>query len=135
MKHETLCENIRRSFNVVELQRAYIQFPHVLPDGTTISICHTPETIGVAMVGDPDDASVVLCSWVWQKLVAFFPREALEDSNVVIFMRRWPTLVEYADEQGRTCTRLAMRLAIPGYKLQDIFDRAASLAGMSPLVL
>ena len=78
------------------------------------------ETVAVAMVGETDVTEAVLCGWVRNKLHALLTKEEREDAVFVLFWRRHPSVNEFPDAQGRICTMLRLRLAIPGLDLSEM---------------
>lgn len=83
------------------------------------------QTIRVSIVGEPEAVEHVLCGWAHTHLSNLIPKEQREDRAVLLFWRRHPSITEFIDERGRTCTCLSLRLVIPGYPLDDIASKDA----------
>lgn len=116
MNASDLRQQLSRIFCCVDgPPRAYFEFPQ---NGETIRIIYG--LIAVAMRGEPDNVETILCLWALTKLSDLLTPEQRDDASVVLFWRRHPSIDEFADEKGRTCTRLRMRLCIPGYDLSEI---------------
>lgn len=88
------------------------------PDDQVIRVVY--RTVRVGMPGAADIVEPVLCGWAWARLLALIKTEQGEDRSMLLFWRVRPVIGEYADSQGRICTHLRMRLAIPGIDLSSI---------------
>ncbi len=81
------------------------------------------------MRGEQDAIEPILCSWVWQKMLAGFEKEEIQDRSVLVLFRRWPEVSSYTDERGYESVKLTMRLAIPARDLGAIFGDALKQEG------
>lgn len=125
MNVRDLHEHLRTNFTCVNgTPRAYMEIPCPLPDQQIHVARFVYEIIGVTMRGEPEAIEEILCGWVWQKMLAGFEKEEIEDRGVLILFRRWPEVSNYIDEQGHECVKLTMRLAIPARDLETIFGEA-----------
>lgn len=130
MNVRDLHEQLRTSFTCVNgTPRAYMEIPCPLPDQQIHIARFVYETVGVTMRGTPELVEEILCGWLWQKLVASFEVEEIEDGGVLILFRRWPEVSSYTDEQGRECAKITMRLSIPARDLSAIFGPAVTKEG------
>lgn len=77
-------------------------------------------TVRVAVIGEQDVAEPLLTQWVYAKLSERVTKDERADRTRVLFWRIAPSIGEFIDEKGRTCTVLRMRLAIPGVDLSEI---------------
>lgn len=125
MNVRDLHEQLRTNFTCVNgAPRAYMEIPCPLPDQRIHIARFVYETVGVTMRGTPELVEEILCGWVWQKMLAGFEKEEIEDRGVLILFRRWPEVSGYTDEYGHECVKLTMRLAIPARSLETIFGEA-----------
>lgn len=77
-------------------------------------------TVRVGMRGAADVIEPVLCGWAWGRLRELVSKESLEHKLWILFWRQRPQITEFVDSEGRVCTHLRMRLAIPGIELKSI---------------
>lgn len=77
-------------------------------------------TVRVAQIGEGDYVQPVLCGWVLNHMRALLTDEQREDRSTILFWRKRPMVEEFLDKQGRICTALRMRLAIPGIDLAHL---------------
>lgn len=136
MNVRDLHEQLRASFTCVNgTPRAYMEIrvpvPHPEPPHE-VYIHHARfvyEAVGVTMRGEPEHIEPILCAWAWQKLIAGFDKERIQDRDVLILFRRWPEVLGYIDSEGYECTKLTMRLVIPAEDLKRIFGEAVCKEG------
>lgn len=125
MNVRDLHEQLRTHFTCINgVPRAYMDIRCPLPDQQIHVARFVYQTVGVTMRGTPELAEEIMCGWLWQKLFVAFPKEQMEDHNVLIIFRRWPEVSNYIDNESHEATKLTMRLAIPGEDLLDIFGAA-----------
>lgn len=130
MNIRDLHEKLRTHFTCVDgTPRSYMEIRCPLNDGQLHIARFIYETIGVTMRGATEDIEPILCSWLWQKLFTAFPKEQMEDHDVLILFRRWPQVAEYTDGEGHEATKLTMRLVIPGDSMRRIFGDAVKEEG------
>lgn len=130
MNVRDLHEQLRTNFTCVNgTPRAYMEIRCPLPDQQVHTARFVYEVVGVTMRGEPEHIEPILCAWLWQKLVAGFDKERIQDRDVLILFRRWPEVSNYIDSDGYECTKLTMRLAIPAENLYDIFGAAVCKEG------
>lgn len=130
MNTRDLHEKLRSTFSCIDgVPRAYMEIRCPLPNQQIHLARFVYESIGITMRGDIEDIEPILCAWFWQKLVAGFEKERLEDHNVLIIFRRWPQVSEYTDMEGHAATKLTLRLVIPGEDLRRIFGLAVKEEG------
>lgn len=125
MNVRDLHEQLRTGFTCVNgTPRSYMEIPIPLPDQQVHIARFVYEVVGVTMRGEPEHIEPILCAWLWQKLVAGFDKERIQDHNVLILFRRWPEVSSYIDTEGFECVKLTMRLSIPAEDLRRIFGAA-----------
>lgn len=117
----TLREQLLRIFCYIDgPQRAYFEIPTGIPEVPILTFPY--ETFAVAMRGEPEIAEPILCQWALAKLMQLTTEEQRQDLSVVLFWRSHPSVQEFTDEQGRACTKLRMRLCVPGYPLRELIN-------------
>ena len=125
MNVRDLHEKLRTDFSCIDgVPRAYMEFRVPLPDQQLHRARFVYQAVGVMMRGQSEDIEPILCAWLWQRLVAAFPKEEMEDRDVLLIFRRWPQIVEFVDGEGYAATKLTTRLVIPGDDLKRIFGDA-----------
>lgn len=126
MNTRDLHELLRAGFSCINgVPRAYMEIRIPLLDQQIHLARFVYQTVGVTMRGEAEDIEPILCAWMWQRLVAAFPKEEMEDRNVLLIFRRWPQIEGYTDGDGYAATKLTTRLVIPGDDLKRIFGGAA----------
>lgn len=125
MNVRDLHEHLRTNFTCINgTPRAYMEIRCPLPDQQIHIARFIYEAVGVTMRGEPEHIEPILCAWLWQKLVAGFNKERIQDRDALILFRRWPEVSGYIDGEGYECTKLTMRLSIPAEDLRRIFGHA-----------
>lgn len=130
MNVRDLHEKLRTTFTCIDgVPRAYMEIRIPLPDQQIHLARFVYEAVGVTMRGQVEDLEPIMCAWFWQKLIAGFEKEPIEDRDILIIFRRWPQVHEYIDAQGHAAVKLTMRLVIPGEDLRRIFGPAVKEEG------
>lgn len=130
MNARDLHEQLRTQFTCIDgVPRNYMEMRVPLGDGSIHIARFVYQTIGVTMRGEPEMVEPILCAWMWQRLINGFPKERLEDRDVLIIFRRWPQVAGYIDGEGYEATKLTMRLVIPAEDLQRVFGDAVLQEG------
>lgn len=125
MNVRDLHEKLRSGFACIDgVPRNYMEIRCPMDRGEIFIARFIYQSIGVTMRGEPEQVEPVLCAWMWQRLASAFPKEVIEDRDTLVIFRRWPSIAGYIDAEGYECTKLTMRLVIPGEELKRIFGEA-----------
>lgn len=116
MNMTQLKNQIANSFMCIEGPKtSYFEIPiGKAQEEPTLRILY--QSIATACVGEAEMNDEVLSGWLYNKLNSLLTYEVRVDRVAVLFWRMSPVLEEFIYE-GKVCTVIRARLAVPGYDL------------------